>query len=167
MSIWYHGSLVTVRTIYTLYNCQRQFKQIMPFSQGFSSGLYFRLMALSSIEILGTIPLGTYILVSAAKGGVGPWQSLASMHSHYSEVDQVPGFVWKNNPQSAISLEMYRWLLVVCAFIFFAFFGFAKEAREHYRLVYTWLASRIGRPKSTLRGSSHACVAHLLVYPSA
>ena len=133
----------------------------MPFSQGFSSGLYFRLMVLSSIEILGTIPIGTYILVSNVKEGVGFWQSWASMHSHYSDVYQIPGSIWENDRQFHQGLEMYRWLLVVCAFIFFAFFGFAKEAREHYRLVYTSIASRIGYPRSTLHGPpSHACVAH-------
>ena len=138
----------------------------MSSSQGFSSGLYIRLMALSSIEILGTIPLGTYILVANVKEGVGSWQSWASMHSHYSAVYQIPESDWKSDPPVAITLEMYRWLLVVCAFIFFAFFGFAEEARQNYRRVYTSLASRIGYSKSTLSGSSHACVAHL-IYSSA
>ncbi|KAF8494814.1 hypothetical protein F5888DRAFT_1634174 [Russula emetica] len=33
----------------------------------------------------------------------------------------------------AIALEMYRWSLVLCSFLFFAFFGFANEARQNYR----------------------------------
>jgi len=124
--------------------------------QGFSSSLYIRLMIISSAEILATIPLGTYILVIDMKGGVGPWRSWASTHSHYSVVYQVPGSVWKNNRQASQNLDMFRWLLVGCAFIFFAFFGFAEEARQNYRRVYTLFASRIGNLKSTLRGSSHA-----------
>jgi hypothetical protein len=59
---------------------------------------------------------------------------------------------------------MYRWLLVACSFVFFAFFGFGDEAGRHYRLVYTSLASRIGLSTSTLRGSSHGCVVCLLYY---
>ena len=136
----------------------------MASSQAFSSGLYFRLMIISSTEILGTIPMGTYILVTNLKEGVGHWESWASMHSHYSAVYQVPGSIWKNNRQISQNLDMPRWLVVVCAFIFFAFFGFAEEARQNYRRVYTLLVSRIGYTKSALRGSSHACVAHLLVY---
>jgi pheromone a factor receptor len=119
-------------------------------------------MALSSIEILGTIPIGTYFIVDNAREGVGPWESWAFMHSHYSEVSQVPASIWKNNTELTIGLEMYRWLLVACAFIFFAFFGFADEALQHYRLVYTSLTSRIGYPTSTLRRPSHVCVVYSL-----
>jgi pheromone a factor receptor len=136
--------------------------QLMTSSQGLNRGRYIRLMALASIEILGTIPIGTYILVSNS-GGVTPYR-WASVHSHYSEVYQIPSVVWKNNSTWTTGLEMFRWLLVACAFIFFAFFGFADDARQHYRLVYTSLARRLGYPTSTLRGSSHVpvCVVHLL-----
>jgi pheromone a factor receptor len=153
--------LVTVRAIYTLYKRQLQFRQFMASSQGFSSGLYFRLMIISSADVLATIPLGTYVLFSNVKEGVGPWRSWASTHSHYSVIYQIPGSIWKNNRQISQNLDMFRWLLVGCAFIFFAFFGFAEEARQNYRRVYTSLACRIGYSKSTLRGSSHTCVAHL------
>ena len=132
----------------------------MTSSQGLNRGRYLRLMALASIEVLGTIPIGTYILVSNS-GGVTPF-SWASVHSHYSEVNQIPSVVWKNNPSSTTDLEMFRWLLVACAFIFFAFFGFADDARQHYRLVYMSLARCLGYRTSTLRGSPHVCVAHSL-----
>ena len=135
-------------------------------SQGLGRGRYLRLMALSFLELLGTIPLGTFILVYGATGseGVGPWRSWASIHHHYSKVFQVPSVVWENNRKDAVGLEMYRWLLVACSFVFFAFFGFGDEASRHYRLVYTSLASRIGLSTSTLHGSSHGCVVCLLYY---
>ena len=138
----------------------------MSSSQGFNSNRYFRMMALSSIEILGPVPIGTYYIVVNAMEGVGPWESWASMHSQYSEVIQVPASIWKNDTKVAPGLEMYRWLLVACAFIFFALFGFAEEARRRYRLVYSWLARRIGYSPSALHGSSHVCVVRL-VYLSA
>ena len=119
-------------------------------------------MALASTEIIATIPLGSYILISSAKEGVGSWQSWATMHSHYSEVYQVPGAVWRNDRDTVIGLEMFRWLLVACSFVFFAFFGFADEARQHYRRVCTSLASRVGLSTFTLRGSSHGCVVYSL-----
>ncbi|KAH9964859.1 pheromone A receptor-domain-containing protein [Russula dissimulans] len=140
-----------IRTIF-------KFKQILSFNRGLNRGRYLRLMALSTIEILGTIPLGTYILVSNARSGMIPWKSWADTHSNYSRVVQVAAFTWKSDPDAVFGLEMFRWSLVLCAFIFFAFFGFAVEARHHYRLVYTSLASRIGLLTSTgnLHGSSHA-----------
>jgi pheromone a factor receptor len=131
-------------------------------SHGLSRGRYLRLMALSATEIFGTIPLGTYLIVSSAKAGVRPWESWADMHRHYSEVIQVPSIVWKNDPSMANGVEMFRWSIVACAFTFFAFFGFADEARQHYRRVYMSLASRIGQSTTfTLHESSHVCVVHV------
>ena len=136
----------------------------MSHSQGLSRGRYFRLMALSATEILGTIPLGTYFIVSNATAGVRPWGSWAEVHRNYSEVIQVPSNVWKNDPQFAAGVEIFRWSLVACAFIFFAFFGFADEACQHYRRVYTSIGSRIGYSTSTLHGSSYACVVRSLCW---
>ena len=129
-------------------------------SAGLNRNRYIRLMTISAIEILGTIPLGTLIIVKNAKLGVQPWKGWAKMHEHYSVVNQVPASVWKNMPDAVFALEMYRWLLVLCAFLFFALFGFADEARRNYRSVYASIAGRIGFSMSILQKSSHACVVH-------
>jgi pheromone a factor receptor len=113
-------------------------------------------MAIAAVEICGTIPLGTFFIVYNARNGVTPWISWADTHSNYSQVDQVAAFIWKNDPGTAIGFEVFRWSTVYCAFVFFALFGFADEARQHYRRVYTTLASRIGYSTFTLQKSSHA-----------
>jgi pheromone a factor receptor len=110
-------------------------------------------MALSATELLGTIPLGTYFIVINAKAGVKPWKGWAFAHSHFSHVIQIPSVVWRKDPGG---IETYRWSLVACAFIFFGFFGFADEARQHYRRLYTSIASRIGYSTFTHHGSSDA-----------
>ncbi|KAH9985329.1 pheromone A receptor-domain-containing protein [Russula vinacea] len=114
-----------VASICAFYKYQRQFKQMMS-SHGLSRGRYLRLMALSATDILGTIPLGTYIIVADAKDGVTPWKGGPTRTA------TIPS-----------GLEMFRWELVACAFIFFAFFGFADEARQHYRRLYTSIATRV------------------------
>jgi pheromone a factor receptor len=148
-------------TIYTLYKRNRQFSQVMSSNRNLNRSRYIRLMALSAIEILCTIPIGSYILSIVSKH-TAPWKSWTQTHNqgHYSHIVQVPTSVWRNIPDTAHCLEMYRWLLVVCAFVFFAFFGFADEARKHYRLVFESLAGRLGysTSTSTSRGSSHAYV---------
>ena len=116
----------------------------MAATPGLTRNRYIRLICVSAMEILGTIPLGTLYIVRNAKAGVDPWPGWAKMHANYSVVYQVPASIWKNNPDSLFSLEMYRWSLVLCAFVFFALFGFADEARRHYRLVYKSIASHIG-----------------------
>ncbi|KAH9976850.1 pheromone A receptor-domain-containing protein [Lactifluus volemus] len=94
---------VAIGTVSFFYSgkIKRQFKDMPVISSGsgINRSLYIRLMLLSSVEILGTIPLG--------------------------------------------------WTLVLCAFLFFAFFGLAEEARKHYRLVYTSLANRLGYSTSS------------------
>jgi len=108
------------------------------------------------MEILGSIPLGTFYIVHNSKLVVKPWAGWAQTHKHYSKVIQVPASIWKNNPNSLLALEMFRWSLVLCAFLFFALFGFAKEARQNYRRLYTSIAGRIGYSTSALLRSSNA-----------
>jgi pheromone a factor receptor len=100
--------------------------------------------------------------VSDAKLDIIPWKGWASVHSHYSGVGQVAGFTWKNVPKMATPLEMFRWELVACAFIFFALFGFAVEAREQYYRLYKLLASRISTSSSAPHGAPHAYVVRSL-----
>jgi pheromone a factor receptor len=162
-ALWCGGSLITVLTIYTLCKRERQFSEMMSSNRNLNRGRYIRLMALSAIEILGTIPIGTYFIVYNAKKHVTPWQSWSKTHDQklYSHIFQVPASVWRNTPDDYIGLDMFRWLLVACAFVFFAFFGFADEARRHYRLVYKTLIGRITSTSTssvTLHGSSHAYV---------
>jgi pheromone a factor receptor len=119
-------------------------------------------MVISATEILGTVPLGTVWIVKTAKLGVSPWRGWAYTHENYSAVYQFPASVWKNDSYSVFALEMFRWSLVLCAFLFFALFGFAEEARQHYRRVYTTIASRIGYSTSILHRQSQAYVQLLI-----
>ncbi|KAH9990938.1 pheromone A receptor-domain-containing protein [Russula vinacea] len=135
-----------VRTTYVFYKRQRQFNELMLASPGLSRGRYIRLMAIGPSRFLGPSRWGQRC---------ESWKGWAYTHSNYSEVIQVAGFIWKNDPNVAHPTEIYRWSLVACAFIFFALFGFADEARLCYRRVYTSLASRIGYSTFTLHGSSH------------
>ena len=135
---------------------------LMKLMSGHNGGQYLRLMAISATDMLATIPLGTYFIVTNAKLGVVPWKGWAYTHSHFSEVKQIAGFDWRNDPLAAINLEMFRWLFVACAFIFFALFGFTGEACEHYHRLYMLLARRIGKSTSTLHGAPHAYVVRLL-----
>jgi hypothetical protein len=144
--------------IYAFYKRRRNHLQL---TSSANRGRYLRLMVISSTEVLGTIPVGTYYIVTIAKMGVAPWKGWARMHSHRSEVIQVAGFIWKNNPVLSFELELLRWSLVACAFLFFALFGITGEAREHYYRLYKSLARRIGKSTSTPHGAPLACVVRL------
>jgi pheromone a factor receptor len=136
----------------------------MSSNRNLNRGRYYRLMALALVDVLCTVPLAAYGLYLVVGLHLGPWQSWSKTHNgdHYSRIVQVPASIWMNIPHGKFTLEAPRWLVVWCALLFFAFFGFADEARQHYRLVFKSLATRAGYSTTslTLQGSSHAYVVH-------
>jgi len=108
-----------------------------------SSSFYLRLMCFGGLEILGTVPVASYYLFCAISNGVEPWPGWRETHSHFSNVFFIPRSIWENSPSKA-AYELGRWICVICAFNFFAFFGFAEEARTNYRAVYLTVAKHIG-----------------------
>ncbi|KAF9562763.1 STE3-like pheromone receptor [Agrocybe pediades] len=124
---------------------QAEFKEILSANSNLSSHRFFRLMALAGIEVLCCVPFGIASMVlNATRGVVSPWISWEDTHYNFSRVDQVLAQFWKLDPTTRTSLEMTRWLVVVCGLVFFAFFGFADEAQKHYRLAFDSVARRVG-----------------------
>ncbi len=161
-STWCPVSLVTVSNSYIFYKHERQFRQLMLSTPGLTRSRYIRLMLISTTGIFETIPLAVVYIAHGAKFGVDPWRGWTSTHRHYSEVIRVPASIWKNDPNSVFDLELFRWSIILYAFTFFAFFGFASEARKNYCRMYASIASRIGYLTTTLHKSSHAYVLHSL-----
>ncbi|KAL1739215.1 hypothetical protein HDZ31DRAFT_77756 [Schizophyllum fasciatum] len=62
----------------------------------------------------------------------------------FSHVNQIPAVLWKSVPIQYRALELTRWFIFICAFIFFVFFGFAQEARKNYRRAMYKLCRRTG-----------------------
>ncbi|KAI0270613.1 pheromone A receptor-domain-containing protein [Gloeopeniophorella convolvens] len=135
-----------VLNIFHLWKRGRHLKQMLAKQQGWSPNLYYRLIALSIVDIVVTIPICSYLIWADVTGGnMYKWKSWSDTHADYSKVVQYANVIWKNNPPVHLTLELYRWLFVASALVFFVFFGFADEAREHYRLVYRWFVRRACR----------------------
>ncbi|CAK5271732.1 unnamed protein product [Mycena citricolor] len=117
---------------------------------------YFRLMMIATIELIVDTPIGAYgLYLSIKHSPIHPWISWANTHYNFGFVSQVPSVFWKANPATVITLELFRWMPVVCAFVFFALFGFAAEARRHYSLAFWAIAKRLGyMPSSNSPGSN-------------
>jgi len=75
---------------------------------------------------------------------VVPYVSWANVHANFYDIQTVPAAVWRNSPSLALDFEITRFSVIICAIIFFAFFGFADEARRNYRLAYVSVAKRVG-----------------------
>ena len=87
-----------------------------------------------------------------------PYVSWASAHAGFLTIVSVPSTEWKAIPFFAGSLEMSRYALVFCAFVFFAFFGFADEARRNYRLAYASVVMWVGLFMGTLTVNGYVTV---------
>ncbi|KAI6007105.1 pheromone A receptor-domain-containing protein [Pisolithus albus] len=116
------------------YQRRAQFSQFLSSNTTLTASRYFRLMALSTTELCCTIPLASFMIwVNSSAAPVEPWISWENTHYDFSFVGQYPSVLWAQDSLFVVAVQLTRWLVIACAFIFFAFFGFAAEARKNYR----------------------------------
>ena len=117
---------------------------------------YNRLIALSASQIIMGLPVAFFSLyVNVHHLTVNPWISWDNTHSDYSFVGEVPSSMWRADPVVQAVAELTdRWIVVVSAFAFFAFFGFAEEARRNYRKAYSFATSTLRMPDFRKSGNS-------------
>ncbi|KAG6815414.1 hypothetical protein H0H87_002092 [Tephrocybe sp. NHM501043] len=139
------SAVYSILSIRAFAKSRRQFKELLSGSNNLNSNRYLRLMLLAGIETCLTVPLGLFaIYESCVLGEVYPWKGWADTHSHFSRVIQVPAILWRSDAGAVRDLELNRFTVVLCAFLFFGFFGFAEEARKHYRSGVQSVAKRMG-----------------------
>ncbi|KAJ7469387.1 pheromone A receptor-domain-containing protein [Mycena galericulata] len=114
-------------------------------SSPLSLSRYFRLMALATVELVFNTPISAYgLYLTITHDQIQPWISWANTHFEFSVIDVFPSLVWRADPATVVTIELSRWAVVFCAFVFFAFFGFAAEARKNYAQAFWALATRVG-----------------------
>jgi pheromone a factor receptor len=122
-----------------------QFSQFISSATSFSVNQYFRLMGLATCEIVFTIPISTYALyLNITSKPIYRWVSWSDTHLDFYRVATFPAVLWRSNPLAVTPLELNRWSIILCAVVFFAFFGFAEEAQKNYRKTYWAVAKRFG-----------------------
>jgi len=133
-----------VLTILAFMKRRRQFKDLITANANLTYSRYWRLIALSSVDFCFTIPISLWAIIENIKLGPSPWVSWEDTHWGYSRVFQFPRSVLEEFHFSNAGLEITRWTAVLCAFVFFGFFGFADEAKKNYRLFASTLTKRLG-----------------------
>ncbi|KAJ3849074.1 pheromone receptor [Lentinula lateritia] len=137
----------------TFYVRRIQFNQAISSNGMIKPSRYLRLMLLAMIDIMCTIPIGTYtIYVSLESVPLNPWISWDDTHFDFKRVQLIPAVIWRSNPATYTSLQITRWLPIVCAFVFFALFGFAEEAMKSYRRAFWFVARRLGFRRASAGG---------------
>ncbi|CCM02276.1 uncharacterized protein FIBRA_04361 [Fibroporia radiculosa] len=127
------SAVYCILTLRAFFRRRAQFMQCLASSSGLTANRYFRLMALATVELLCTVPISTYgLYLNLSAGPLNPWINWANVHYDYSQVDQYPAIIWRSQRTAIIAFGLSTWAVPFCALIFFAFFGFAEEARKNY-----------------------------------
>jgi len=92
------------------------------------AGHYFRLMAISSMQVLSVIPFSAYFMWSDART-LGPWPGWANIHAQWSDIPTVSEVAWRSDPTA----EASRWLAVITAFIYFILMESGKKSTKFHR----------------------------------
>jgi len=139
-------SIYCSMNIYHFWIKRRSARSILASSTGlFSVSLYLRLMILSGINLLCTTPLAIWNLyISVSLAPLSPYPGFKAVHDNFSQVYQIPASVWQSDLTGRSEMELTRWSCVICALIFFIFFGFADEARKHYTQTWQTVANMVG-----------------------
>jgi pheromone a factor receptor len=142
--------------IYHFWIKRRTMKSLLEASSGsINFSRYLRLMTLSGIDLLCTVPFAAWgWYLQGTMDPVIAWPGWKAAHANFSRVDQIPAVLWRSDASSVTSLELTRWSSVMCALIFFAFFGFADEAKRNYSLALMSVAKKIGYSTFTPEASN-------------
>ncbi|KAJ4490544.1 pheromone receptor [Lentinula aciculospora] len=134
----------------TFYMRRIHFNQVLSTNGMINPSRYLRLMLLALIDIMCTLPIGTYTIYISLKGlPLAPWISWEDTHYDFGFVQLIPAVIWRSDFRTYTSVQITRWLPIACAFIFFVLFGFAEEAMKNYRRMLLPLARRFGYNPAT------------------
>ena len=139
---------------------QAQLSQLMPANLTLTPSRYFRLMALACTELLCTTPLALFsITLNATAVPVAPWVSWEDTHYNFSRVGQIPAVLWRRSDLLVLAYGLTKWSSVLCAFVFFIFFGLGVEARKYYYGVFAklLLVCHLKKPPASINEKS-GCV---------
>lgn len=153
---------MTGLTLWSFLQRQAQFSELMSSNSSLTMSRYFRLMALAGVELLCTTPLSVFLMVlNLAAQPLDPWVSWQDTHYNFSRVRLFPAVLWNTNRWLVVGIQVNRWSGPFCAFIFFAFFGFAIEARRNYcnAISKVLVVCRLKRDPSSSRKTSPRSVA--------
>jgi hypothetical protein len=140
-------------SLMSLLKRQAQFSQFMSSNKAISMSRYVRLMALATTDIFFTVPIATFALGLNLVRGVDSYTNWDDVHFDFGRIGQIPAVYWRTDRWLVLSLQLTRWSCVLCALVFFAFFGFAEEARRHYKNAFFRVLSPFAGPWGILTRS--------------
>jgi len=100
-------------------------------------------MLLAATVAICSVAFQSYALAQDLSHKLEPWTSFKELHANISVVPKYSAQQWRSGSDAA-DIDLARWLWVICALLFFAFFGFSDEAVKHYRYAMSLAGSYVG-----------------------
>jgi hypothetical protein len=122
-----------------------------------NTGRFLRLIAISSVEMLLSIPFSTWVMAQNVRV-MQFTQSWADLHYQFSRIIYASVDSRSVSSEAFALLNFSRWIPVFTAFLYFAFFGMQEEAMSGYASAWEALRRACGRIGKLLPWSSR-CVA--------
>jgi len=116
---------------------------LLSIQSGLTNSRYIRLMLFAATVAICSLGVQSYTLTTNMSEGIAPWTSFKDLHANVSIVLQYSAEEWRSESNAAL-IEFSRWLWVISALGFFAFFGFSEEAMKHYRYAMSLAGSYVG-----------------------
>ncbi|CAE6486894.1 unnamed protein product [Rhizoctonia solani] len=139
---------------------RRQFNQVLSHSgSGINISRYFRLMALSSEEILFAIPFASYLLKqNLTIIPQTPWISWESTHKDYNTILTTPWTILQEAKPEFNAVMISLWVLPAGGFLFFIWFGLSGEAFTAYKNFFYTVIAPVPIERRTGATPSPTCV---------
>ncbi|VDC05051.1 unnamed protein product [Peniophora sp. CBMAI 1063] len=147
----------------TFYRHSQDINRYLSSSSSISRAYYFRVLALASIDIMLTLPIGIVTLVLTARGALlsGPlpfYFGWTLDHTDWTPESLPYAYLQAEGTLSLAASYFIQWTSPVLAFAIFALFGVTPEARGSYRRImyaigrfFGWKAApRVHRARSSL-----------------
>ncbi|KZV66104.1 fungal pheromone STE3G-protein-coupled receptor [Peniophora sp. CONT] len=118
---------------------------------------YFRILALASIDILLTLPIGIVILVLVVQAGTTPGGGLTfypgsvGLHSNWSPTGFLYSDLLEEGTFAIAELYLSTWTSPFLAFVIFGLFGLTAEARASYWQIVNAAGAKFGWTPRTHR----------------
>ncbi|KAL7412134.1 GPCR fungal pheromone mating factor, partial [Mrakia frigida] len=110
-----------------------QFQSVLQTSGGgLNTSRFIRLVSLSTVEMLVSVPLGSWVISYIVDTSFMPVLSWNDTHADFSMVYIFNADSMLANPTSARGNSVQRWIPVFATFLYFSFFGVQEEALVSY-----------------------------------
>ena len=140
--------VLAVLTARSFYQQRKAVNEFLDSNGSLSHGHYRRLILLSCVDVILTIPIGIYGCIIFLVDNNVSWSypGWDFVHADFSEIFVLTTSDWQSNILDNISVRWNQWICPVCALIFFSFFGLTNEMRQRYKSFF-WKAMHCAERK--------------------